>query len=103
MQNVPCEFSRAHLPKGNIPIILQNLKGERWTVNAVAVAIGKGKRKTSHILSAGLMAFVHANGIKVGDVCIFELINECKLRVRVAEVGKEGLDHQNEHAKLNSM
>ncbi|RHN77375.1 putative transcription factor B3-Domain family [Medicago truncatula] len=100
----------AHLPKGNIQIILHNLKGERWTVNAVAIA--KGRHKTSHILSAGWITSVRANSIKIGDVCIFELIDESELRVRIAEVGKdgldyqvgkEGLDHQNEHMKLNSM
>jgi len=50
------------------------------------------------------MSFVRANNIKLGDVCVFELINDCELRVRVAEVDedglvsevqKEGIDHQN--------
>ncbi|PNX84524.1 B3 domain-containing protein [Trifolium pratense] len=42
------------------------------------------------------MDFVRGNGIKIGNVCIFELIRENELRVRIAEVGKDGLDFQDE-------
>jgi hypothetical protein len=86
MQNIPHQFSIAHLPNGKIKIILRNLKGEQWTANSVP----RSRVHTSHTLC--------------GDVCIFELINDCELRVRVAEVDEDGLvsevqkesiDHQN--------
>ncbi|XP_039688827.1 B3 domain-containing protein REM16 isoform X4 [Medicago truncatula] len=98
--NVPHQFSIAHLPNGKIKIILRNLKGEQWTANSVP----RSRVHTSHTLCGGWMSFVRANNIKLGDVCVFELINDCELRVRVAEVDedglvsevqKEGIDHQN--------
>ncbi|MCI75599.1 B3 domain-containing protein, partial [Trifolium medium] len=36
-------------------------------------------------MCGGWLDFVRGNGIKVGDVCIFELKGECELRVRIAE------------------
>ncbi|XP_058725213.1 B3 domain-containing protein Os01g0723500-like [Vicia villosa] len=88
--NIPYQFSMAHLPNCKIKIILHNLKGEHWTVNSVPTT----RVHTSHTMCGGWMAFVRGNSIKVGDVCIFELIRECELRVRIAEVGKDGLDCQ---------
>ncbi|XP_027189765.1 B3 domain-containing protein Os01g0723500-like isoform X2 [Cicer arietinum] len=88
--NIPYQFSMSHFPNCKIKIILHNLKGEHWTVNSVPTT----RVHTSHTLCGGWMAFVRGNNIKVGDVCIFELIRECELRVRVAEVGKDGLDCQ---------
>lgn len=38
------------------------------------------------------MAFVRGNNIKIGDICIFELVHECELRVRIVGVGKDGID-----------
>jgi len=80
----------SHFPNCKTKIILHNLKGEHWTVNSVPTT----RVHTSHTLCGGWMAFVRGNSIKVGDVCIFELIRECELRVRIAEVGKDGLDCQ---------
>lgn len=40
------------------------------------------------------MAFVRGNNIKVGDICIFELVHECVLRVQITGVGKDGLESQ---------
>ncbi|RDY05146.1 B3 domain-containing protein, partial [Mucuna pruriens] len=88
--NIPYQFSMAHLPNCKIKIILHNLKGEHWTVNSVPTT----RVHTSHTLCGGWMAFVRGNSIKVGDICIFELVHECELRVRIAGVGKDGLDCQ---------
>ncbi|KAK7310473.1 hypothetical protein RJT34_08025 [Clitoria ternatea] len=85
--NIPYQFSMAHLPNCKIKIILHNLKGEHWTVNSVPTT----RVHTSHTLCGGWMAFVRGNNIKVGDICIFELVHECELRVHVAGVGKDGL------------
>lgn len=90
MQNIPYQFSMAHLPNCKIKIILHNLKGEHWTVNSVPTT----RVHTSHTLCGGWMAFVRGNNIKVGDICIFELVHECELRVRIAEVAKDGSDCQ---------
>ncbi|KAG4953493.1 hypothetical protein AAZX31_14G076600 [Glycine max] len=88
--NIPYQFSMAHLPNCKIKIILHNLKGEHWTVNSVPTT----RVHTSHTLCGGWMAFIRGNNIKVGDICIFELVRECELRVRIAEVGKDGRDCQ---------
>ena len=90
MQNIPYEFSKDHLPNCKIKIILHNLKGEQWTVNSVP----RTRLHASHILCGGWLNFVRGNSLKIGDVCIFELIGECELRVRINEVGKDGLDSQ---------
>lgn len=37
------------------------------------------------------MAFVPANDIKIGDICIFELVCKCKLCVHIFRDGKGGL------------
>lgn len=91
LQNIPYKFSMAHLPNSKIKIVLQNLKGECWTVNSVPTT----RVNTSHTLCGGWIAFVRCNDIKVGDICIFELVRECELRVHILGVGREGLDCQN--------
>lgn len=88
--NIPYQFSMAHLPNCKIKIILHNLKGEHWTVNSVPTT----RVHTSHTLCGGWMAFVRGNNIKVGDVCVFELVHECELRVHIAGVGNDGEDCQ---------
>ncbi|KAM3758347.1 hypothetical protein ACB098_01G036300 [Castanea mollissima] len=89
--NIPYKFSMAHLPNSKIKIVLQNLKGECWTVNSVPTT----RVNTSHTLCGGWIAFVRCNDIKVGDICVFELVRECELRVHILGVGREGLDCQN--------
>ncbi|XP_054799393.1 B3 domain-containing protein Os01g0723500-like isoform X2 [Prosopis cineraria] len=86
--NIPYQFSMAHLPNCKIKIILHNIKGERWTVNSVPTT----RVHTSHTLCGGWMAFVRDNNIKVGDICIFELVHECELRVRIVGIGRDGID-----------
>ncbi|KAL9330554.1 hypothetical protein ACSQ67_000164 [Phaseolus vulgaris] len=88
--NIPYQFSMAHLPNCKIKIILHNLKGEHWTVNSVPTT----RVHTSHTLCGGWMAFVRGNSITVGDICIFELVHKCELRVHIAGVGNDGLDCQ---------
>ncbi|XP_027331110.1 B3 domain-containing protein Os03g0619600-like isoform X2 [Abrus precatorius] len=95
--NIPYQFSMAHLPNCKIKIILHNLKGEHWTVNSVPTT----RVHTSHTLCGGWMAFVRGNNIKVGDICIFELVHECELRVCIAGVGKDGLDSQLEKVAIS--
>lgn len=91
MQNIPYKFSMAHLPNFKTKIVLQNLEGECWTVNSVPTT----RVNTSHTLCGGWLAFVRGNDIKIGDICIFELVHECELRVRILGVGREVLDSQN--------
>ena len=83
MQNIPYQFSMAHLPKCKVRIVLWNLKGGSWTVNSIPTM----KVNISHTLCGGWMAFVRDNNINMGDVCIFELVGKCELRVYILRVG----------------
>lgn len=49
------------------------------------------------------MAFVRYNDIKIGDVCIFELVGECEFRVHILGVGKEGVDYQSGKVSSNRL
>ncbi|GLT58114.1 hypothetical protein SLA2020_310360 [Shorea laevis] len=86
---IPRKFSRAHLPACKTEIVLRNLQGECWTVNSVPE-----KGQTSHTFCGGWMTFVRDNDIKVGDVCIFELVSKNEMRVHISGVGTRVLDHQ---------
>ncbi|KAI3770018.1 hypothetical protein L6452_01138 [Arctium lappa] len=79
-------------------IVLHNLKGECWTVNSISTL----KDQTLHTFGGGWMAFVRDNGIQMGDICIFELVGICEMRVHVPSVGKNAaLDYQIGHGPSN--
>lgn len=42
------------------------------------------KVQTLHTFCGGWMAFVRDNDIQMGDICIFELIGKCEMRVHVS-------------------
>ncbi|XP_010525640.1 PREDICTED: B3 domain-containing protein Os11g0197600-like [Tarenaya hassleriana] len=83
--NVPYKFSMEHLPNCKTEIVLRDLKGVCWTVNSVPTT----KVHTSHTFCGGWLAFVRSNGIKTGDICIFELVRKYELLVHIFRVGKE--------------
>ena len=57
---------------------------------------------TIHTFCGGWNSFVRDNDINFGDTCIFELVSDYVMQVRISGVGKEGLDHQNGNVKLTS-
>lgn len=38
------------------------------------------------------MSFVRDNGLQMGDICIFELVGRCEMRVHISGVGKNAFD-----------
>lgn len=88
---VPYRFSMEHLPNCRTEIVLHNLKGECWTVNSIPTV----KVQTLHTFCGGWSAFVRENDIQMGDICIFELVGKCEMRVHICAIGKNGLDYQN--------
>ncbi|KAI3773828.1 hypothetical protein L1987_48364 [Smallanthus sonchifolius] len=92
--NVPYQFAMAHLPKCKVKIVLHNLKGESWTVNLIPTT----RVQTSHTFCGGWLAFVRGNNINIRDVCIFELVGKCEMRVNILRVRQEPLDY--EHGDL---
>ncbi|KAG8377681.1 hypothetical protein BUALT_Bualt08G0058100 [Buddleja alternifolia] len=93
--NIPYQFATEHLPKCKVKIVLHNLKGESWTVNSIPTT----KVQTSHTFCGGWLSFVRDNNVDIGDICIFELVRQCELQVRILRVGNEGIDgHDGEAA-----
>lgn len=87
----------AHLPKCKTEIVLRNLKGECWTVNSVPDTKGR----MVHTFCGGWMAFVRGNDVKMGDICMFELVGKSEMLVHISGVGKKGSDHQSGKAASN--
>lgn len=85
----------AHLPKCKIKIILRNVDGESWVINSIP----NTRVQTSHTFCGGWLSFVRDNTINMGDICIFELVQNCEFHVRILRVQTEGIDnHSNKPA-----
>lgn len=92
---VPYLFSAKHLPNCKTEVILRNLRGESWTVNSITST----RVQTLHTFCGGWMAFVRGNDIQMGDICIFELIGKCEMRVHISGFGRN--NEQNGNAISN--
>ncbi|KAL7155164.1 hypothetical protein ABFS83_03G057100 [Erythranthe nasuta] len=88
---IPYQFSVEHLPASRTEILLRNLNGKCWTVNSIPTT----KVQALHTFCGGWMAFVRDNDIQMGDICIFELVGKCEMRVHICGIGKKGLNYQN--------
>lgn len=88
---IPIDFSKAHLPNCRTKVTLQNLNGDCWTLNSVPT---ERLHSTMHTFCGGWLAFVRGNGLKLEDICIFELVGRFEMRVRILRLGLEGLSHQ---------
>lgn len=98
MQNVPFQFATAYLPNCKVKIVLHNSKGESWTINSIPTV----RVQTSHTFCGGWLAFVRDNNINVRDVCIFELVGKCEMRVNILRVRQEPLDYEHSDLKGSS-
>ena len=76
MQTIPALFAREHLPRCTTTIVLRNSKDQSWEVKYVST-------EKSHALSVGWGVFVRDNKLKIGDICIFELLAKKEIRVHV--------------------
>jgi hypothetical protein len=52
-----------------------NVEDKSWEVNYVS-------NGNNRVLSRGLMTFVRENELKIGDICIFELVVEKEIKVQ---------------------
>ncbi|KAK6245308.1 hypothetical protein SCA6_008398 [Theobroma cacao] len=93
---IPYKFSKAYLPYCKTEVVLRNMQGKWWTVNSVP----DSKGRAVHTFCGGWMAFVRDNDIKMGDICIFELVNKCEMYVHISGSGRKGLDHQHASTEL---
>ncbi|KAK9286468.1 hypothetical protein L1049_014865 [Liquidambar formosana] len=77
IQPIPLSFAETNLPKCSTKkMILLNPKGRSWEV----MCLYNGNR---YAFSGGWGAFVHGNKLKIGDNCIFELVDEDKMQVHI--------------------
>lgn len=76
MQCIPAYFLGDHLPKQKTTILLRDPKGRAWEVTFIADDC------RSH-LSGGWSAFSVGNNLKEGDVCIFEVVDECQMQMHI--------------------
>ncbi|KAH6771215.1 hypothetical protein C2S52_016018 [Perilla frutescens var. hirtella] len=74
---IPTPFARMHLPICKQTMMLKDSNGISWLINIVATSAGR------LVMSAGWKAFADARSLKEGDVCIFELVNQNLMHVRV--------------------
>lgn len=77
-QSLPGSFPFKHLPDDSGEIFLHDPKKRQWTVRYLT-----SKRPA---LSGGWGKFAVGNNIEVDDVCIFELIAKCHLKVHIFRV-----------------
>ncbi|XP_062176287.1 B3 domain-containing protein Os01g0723500-like isoform X1 [Alnus glutinosa] len=74
---VPAVFAKEHLPpQGRAKIVVRNSEDKSWEVNYVS-------NGWNHVLSGGFKAFVLENKLKIGDICIFELLGKQEIRVHI--------------------
>ncbi|KAK9136206.1 hypothetical protein Syun_015536 [Stephania yunnanensis] len=73
---VPSQFSKEHLHSVPRRIFLHNLEGTRWSVRVLP-------KSTTKLLAGGFRNFSRDNNLKVGDCCVFELVNENGLKVHI--------------------
>ncbi|KAK9136205.1 hypothetical protein Syun_015535 [Stephania yunnanensis] len=74
--HIPTQFSREHLHSMPKRIFLLNLGGTRWSVRVLP-------KPTTKLLASGFRNFSRDNNLKVGDYCVFELVNETELKVHI--------------------
>ncbi|XP_059431923.1 B3 domain-containing protein Os01g0723500-like isoform X2 [Corylus avellana] len=73
---LPALFAREHLPQCTTTIVLRNSEGRSWKVKYVST-------EKSYALSQGWAVFVRDNKLKIGDICIFELLAKKEIRVHI--------------------
>ena len=80
-QNIASNFAKEYLRKRNNDIIRCVSNGATWTVK---FQFWKSETRTRAKFGVGWKAFVQDNNLKVGDVCVLELINNIEVAFKVA-------------------
>ncbi|VAH82404.1 unnamed protein product [Triticum turgidum subsp. durum] len=73
--NVPVEFSQSHgfTEKGRVVL---RMRGQQWTVCLKHSNRRKGNARTRTALRYGWNRFRVDNGLRVGDICFFQLVHD---------------------------
>jgi len=81
-QEFGTKYAAAHLPASEQTMVLQ-CKRKIWEAR---MKVTSGHRR---FLGRGWTTFVRDNGLRVGDLCLFELKNERKLIMEVHIISRE--------------
>ncbi|XP_038706128.1 B3 domain-containing protein Os01g0723500-like isoform X2 [Tripterygium wilfordii] len=73
---IPTSFAKANLPSTESQITLRNMEGATWLVKHIVARKG-------HYFCGGWFGFVRDNELKVGEVCIFELVDTNTMEVLI--------------------
>ncbi|KAF3972555.1 hypothetical protein CMV_003954 [Castanea mollissima] len=86
--NISCNFANKYLRKTNNDIILWVSDEGNWSIR---VRFRESRTGTRAEFCRGWKAFTEDNNLKVGDVCVFELINSIEVAFKVAifQAGKD--------------
>jgi hypothetical protein len=83
IQELGVRFAAVYLPSAGQTVVLQHM-GKTWNTQMV---IHNGRR---WFLNGGWTKFARDNGLRVGDICLFELKkNERKLTMNVHIISRE--------------
>lgn len=82
---IPRKFSSAYLPSYRTEIVLRNVKGDCWNVTS-----SRYGHQTK--FCGGWMSFVRQNVVKMGDICVFELVDERVLQVHIFQATQRVLE-----------
>ncbi|XP_039121995.1 B3 domain-containing protein Os01g0723500-like [Dioscorea cayenensis subsp. rotundata] len=74
---LPHAFSHTHLPRKNSVLIIRDPNMKSWEVTHIPREGGRDS------LSAGWHNFCHGNDLKLGDICVFELVKPCQLNAHI--------------------
>ncbi|KAH9620992.1 hypothetical protein KSS87_001589 [Heliosperma pusillum] len=96
---IPIKFSAQHLPDYRTKITLKNVNGDCWLINCIPTV---RKSSTMHTFCGGWLAFARGNGLKIEDVCIFELVDKLEMLVRILKLGVEGLENQTGNSSFDA-
>ncbi|KAM0846061.1 hypothetical protein ACQ4PT_055933 [Festuca glaucescens] len=76
--NIPCEFVREYLPRTDKKLTLWDPQGMAWEVNYVYCS-----QRCAGAFSRGWGKFSVGNHLETFDVCVFELLSEDNIKVRI--------------------
>ncbi|XP_039122859.1 B3 domain-containing protein Os01g0723500-like [Dioscorea cayenensis subsp. rotundata] len=77
VMRLPYAFSRTHLPRKKLVLIMKDPNMKSSEVTYIP------QKGDADFLSAGWHNFFRGNGLKLGDVCVFELVKPRQLNVHI--------------------
>ncbi|KAF9591908.1 hypothetical protein IFM89_009516 [Coptis chinensis] len=85
---IPKSFSKKYLPRRSENFKIQASDGKEW-------AVGYNLNKNGMRLGKGVSAFLSGCKIKLGDICIFELVNRKEFELKVKKIPTAFVDGLN--------